>query len=103
MMNVIFVEYRIISEYQKDYMQFMQERVKELKADEMIWMESADQSGVIVEMWLNSNQGQIDTMKQERLYAKAGKWKPMEVYIQGGLEKLHIWEFKQINPSSEGL
>jgi hypothetical protein len=90
-MCVVFVEYQIQDEVRFSYLHYMQ-KLKE-QTGLMIY-EGTDQKGLFVEIWSNIAFTDFLSFKQERLNPQGDSvWKPLEPWIKGGLEKMHIWHF----------
>lgn len=95
-MSKVFVEYAIKPEYRASfliYMQGIQRREGRLEL-----LEGTDQEGLYVEIWNDVTYEDYLNMKQERLKegqgdGRQGDW---EQWIQGGIQKLHMWHFSPV-------
>ncbi|ANE45072.1 hypothetical protein SY83_00280 [Paenibacillus swuensis] len=104
-MRKIFVEYKIKSDYREPYLKFMSERIAAYNGQgiRIEWLEGADQAQLFVEIWHNTSEDFYLQLKKERTeeLAKPTLWEPFHVWIEGGRAKIHVWEFKQVTPSSK--
>ena len=92
MERIIFVEYRIDPEKREQYMQLMDQLLKNKR--DCILYEGSDQPNVFVEQYYHTTPEQYAQMKQLRLEGQS-EWDEVTDCIIGGRDKLHIWEFIQ--------
>ncbi|ADU29240.1 hypothetical protein [Evansella cellulosilytica] len=92
----IFMEYRIKSEYVKEFENKMPDVMKELERHEAIeteWFEAADQKNLYVEMFklpTHSHYHDIKNVRRDKAHPIFGQF---DQYVEGGIEKVHCWAF----------
>lgn len=57
-------------------------------------LEGTDQRGLFVEIW--EAVADFAQFKHERLEQKQSEWGVLLSYVDGGKDKIHIWEFTEI-------
>jgi hypothetical protein len=90
-MCIVFVEYQIQDDMRAFYLHYMQKLQDQTR---LIIYEGTDQKGLFVELWSDMAYTDFLSFKKERLNpSEDSVWAPLEPWISGGLEKMHIWHF----------
>lgn len=93
-MSKVFVEYAIKSEFRASFLIYMQgQRLREGRLE---LLEGTDQEGLYVEIWHDVTYDEYLSMKEKRLNVELlrnGQHGDWEQWIQGGIQKLHMWHF----------
>lgn len=94
--DLVFAEYRIVSEKRESYLHFMREVVSRYPETE--WYEGTDQPDLFVEVWRGMGKRDYERWKAARLDPRNEEWSPLHAMIPGGTAKLHIWHFSAVRP-----
>lgn len=95
MSNKVFVEYKVKASHRELMMEFLSKLIQEQPQVKIY--EGTDQPGLIVEEWEGMDNEQYKKMKLERLQADHSKWTQMQDWVEGGKEKVHIWQFQSLD------
>jgi hypothetical protein len=97
-MAKVFVEYKIAEKNRSSYLNYMQKIIKQTRLE---LMEGTDQPGLFIEIWPEVQYEAYIRLKEDRLAPKEDSiWLPFASMIEGGLSKLHIWHFTEIERGS---
>jgi hypothetical protein len=91
-MFICFAEYRIAPEWRETYLTYTSELLAGV--DEVKLYEGTDQPSLFVEMWNASSLQEAEQIKEERCNERS-PWYKVSEWIVGGVDKMHIWTFKQ--------
>ncbi|BFH12103.1 hypothetical protein WJ0W_000363 [Paenibacillus melissococcoides] len=90
--RIIFVEYRILPEARERYLNAIRRLLKD--RPDVVLFEGTDQPNVFVEQWLGTTADDYASLKKLRIEGADG-WNAVTSCIAGGVDKLHIWEFRR--------
>lgn len=90
-MEKVFVEYAITDEAINEYEAYM-ESIRAFHAD-WDWFEGTDQPGLYVEIWHGVGYAEYEAMKRRRTDPADEEWGRLDLWVRGGLAKLHLWHF----------
>lgn len=96
-MSKVFVEYAIKPDFRDSFLIYMQEWQR--REGRLELLQGTDQPGLFVEVWNEVTYEEYTAMKEERLNRseQAGGGQALwEVWVEGGLRKLHMWHFSSI-------
>ncbi|WP_010271282.1 hypothetical protein [Paenibacillus senegalensis] len=91
-MNLVFVEYRVFDTSKKAFLKFIRNCPGH---ERMELFESPEQPGLYVEIWKNMSEEDYRELKESRQKG-SGEWEKMNGFLQGGLERVHIWLFTPV-------
>lgn len=93
----VFVEYAIKPAFRDSFLIYMQEWQR--REGRLELLEGTDQAGLFVEIWKNVTYEEYLSLKEERLQGteNASHQAVWEEWIEGGLSKLHMWHFTEVN------
>jgi hypothetical protein len=92
-MSIVFVEYSILEDARRHYLDFMEAQRK--KHPNLEWFEGTDQPNLFVELWREMSYEDYERMKRIRLDSTDGEWGSLGAWIKGGRTKLHLWHFSR--------
>lgn len=93
----IFIEYKVKEATVEQYEVLMQEILKQLpeySAEKIQWFVATDQPFVYVEMFQVPNLAHYQALKKIRKAKDHPLFSKLDMYIEGGLEKLNCWAFQ---------
>jgi hypothetical protein len=95
----VFAEYKIknndIAAYEKA-MENVIDRLSEEGAKNIQWYKSVDQNHLYVEMYTVNSIEDYTRIKEFRKSTVAPSYKDIHPFIEGGVEKLHMWAFENV-------
>ncbi|MDQ0208262.1 hypothetical protein [Alkalicoccobacillus murimartini] len=94
----VFIEYKVQGEAKEAYEQLMPSVIKTLSeegASQIEWFEAADQPLLYVEMFEVASFSHYQRLKELRQTKNHPLFSELDIYIEGGLTKLHCWAFRQ--------
>jgi hypothetical protein len=111
-MSKVFVEYQILPQHRSAYSHW----IKNVMGihPELELLEGTDQPGLFVELWSGLSREAYEQMKEKRThyqeqslvecnnteqlnraqYMPCLHWRDMDNWVQGGVDKIHIWYFR---------
>jgi hypothetical protein len=90
-MYKVFAEYAVIQDLRLIYLNHMREWLK--REGRLELLEGSDQPGLFVEIWSDVSREEYEDLKKQRLQHSDENEQQWGKWIQGGLEKIHIWHF----------
>lgn len=91
-MVLVFVEYRVFDTSEKAFLEFIENCPDRGR---MELYESPEQPGLYVEIWRGLSEEEYLELKKIR-QTGGGHWAAMTSFLDGGLERLHIWRFTPV-------
>jgi hypothetical protein len=92
-MGTLFIEYKILSQYRKAYLEWIGEKRRELGFE---LLEGSSQPGLFVELWRDMTLEMAGEWETRRLDVNNPDWAFLHGCLDGGTAKLHIWHFDKV-------
>ncbi|BCJ88387.1 MFS transporter [Effusibacillus dendaii] len=95
----VFVEYKVKPERREEYLNSLPQLRQKLESSGALnvrFFAGTDQPLLYVEEFFVSGMEQYETMKQARISQADDFWVEQSKHVEGGLQKIHIWAFSEI-------
>lgn len=99
---LVFVEYKVLPQRRNEFLSLLsslEQQLQTMQATEVKFYEGADQPGLFVEEFHVPDHETYEHIKMLRKEGPIDIFAELAQCIEGGVEKLHIWAFSNINPA----